>query len=150
MTLETEHSEVALYQLPATSSGKYCGPAGQKDNSQNYGNSPGGGTEHGSNLQQDSKGGVHPGKEFNGVPVWGFEGWGGGIFEEQPETSAAGLREQARGLLGQEEGLEVWLRTGAFSQSAADRFHFVSRVTDQICLFKSHSPGSERVRNRRK
>ena len=48
--------------------------------------------EHWKQPPARPEGGVHPGKEFNGVPVWGFWRLGGGILEEQPETSAAGLR----------------------------------------------------------
>ena len=43
-------------------------------------------------------------------------------MEEETEASVAGL--SGRGKVGcwQEEGLEVWLRIGAFPQIAAERF----------------------------
>ena len=46
----------------------------------------------GSNLQQDLKEESIQVKSSMGSQSGAFEGWGGGILEEQPETSAAGLR----------------------------------------------------------
>lgn len=70
-------------------------------------------------------------------------------MEEQREASVAGLRGAGQVGCWQDEGLEVWLRTGAFPQRAAE-FLSVSRATGEDLSFKHPSLGSEGVRNRSK